>query len=145
MLKNFSLHVPAGMTVAFAGSSGAGKSTLLNLLVGFGQPEEGHILIDGIDLSELDLKSYRSQIAVVPQNTILFSGTLRENISYACPEASEKEVMDVIEKVGLSDVVEALPDGWNPILRSTATICPAVSASGSDSAGAYPQPRLIHF
>jgi ATP-binding cassette subfamily B protein len=111
VLKNFSLHVPAGMTVAFAGSSGAGKSTLLNLLVGFGQPEEGHILIDGIDLSELDLKSYRSQIAVVPQNTILFSGTLRENISYACPEASEKEVMDVIEKVGLSDVVEALPDG----------------------------------
>ena len=111
VLTDFDLHVPAGSSVAFVGPSGAGKSTLLSLLMGFCRPDAGRILVDGIDLCDMDLKSYRSQIAVVPQNTILFSGTLRDNIAYAAPGATDEEILAVIDEIGLREMVDRLPKG----------------------------------
>ncbi|WP_207760108.1 ABC transporter ATP-binding protein [Bifidobacterium scaligerum] len=111
VLHDFSLHVPAGQSLAFVGDSGSGKSTLLKLLIGFGVPEAGSVLVDGIDLKEMDLDAYRRQIAVVPQNTILFSGTLRDNIIYGLGDVDDSEVERVVREVGLDDVVAELPNG----------------------------------
>ena len=111
ILKDFNLEVPAGSSVAFVGGSGAGKSTLLNLLIGFYRPTQGRILIDGIHMNNLDMKEYRSQIAVVPQNTILFSGTIRDNVAYGLPCASDEEVRAVLKDVGLLDMIEQMPKG----------------------------------
>ena len=108
---NLNLHVNAGETVAFVGESGAGKSTILNLLVGFGQPSEGEIYIDGQPLSEISLRSYRKFLAVVPQNTILFSGSVRENILYGTTGVTEEKFEDVLKKSGLESVIKNLPNG----------------------------------
>ncbi|MGN0270322.1 MAG: ABC transporter ATP-binding protein [Candidatus Weimeria sp.] len=108
---NLTLHVNAGETVAFVGESGAGKSTILNLLVGFGQPSEGEIYIDGQPLSEVSLRSYRKFLAVVPQNTILFSGSVRENILYGTTGVTEEKFEDVLKKSGLESVIKNLPNG----------------------------------
>ena len=108
---NLNLHVKAGETVAFVGESGAGKSTILNLLVGFGQPSAGEIFIDGQPLSEISLRSYRKFLAVVPQNTILFSGSVRENILYGTTGVTEEKFEDVLKKSGLESVIKNLPNG----------------------------------
>lgn len=110
-VMNLNLHVNAGETVAFVGESGAGKSTILNLLVGFGQPSEGEIYIDGQPLSEISLRSYRKFLAVVPQNTILFSGSVRENILYGTTGVTEEKFRDVLKKSGLESVIKNLPNG----------------------------------
>lgn len=89
ILKDFNLEVKPGESIAFAGESGTGKSTILNLLIGFLPPTDGKILIDRINMVNLDMNEYRKQIAVVPQNTILFSGTIRENITYGLENISE--------------------------------------------------------
>ncbi|QOL33241.1 ABC transporter ATP-binding protein [Bifidobacterium eulemuris] len=111
VLRDFSLNVPAGQSVALVGDSGSGKSTLLNLLIGFAQPEKGQVLVDGTDLNATDLNTYRHHIAVVPQNTILFSGTLRDNIAYGLDDVDDAAVEQVIREVGLEDVVSELPNG----------------------------------
>ncbi len=111
VLKDFSLKVEPGESIAFVGDSGAGKSTVLNLLIGFIPPVNGKILIDRINMVNLDLNEYRHQIAVVPQNTILFSGTIIDNIAYGLKDVSEADVWEVIRKVGLEDLVEKLPEG----------------------------------
>lgn len=111
ILNDVSLKVEAGESVAFVGESGAGKSTILNLLIGFVPPANGRILIDGINMANLDLNEYRHQIAVVPQNTILFSGTIIDNITYGLENVARHEVEEVIREVGLWELVEKLPDG----------------------------------
>lgn len=88
-LSDITLRVAPGETVAFVGESGAGKSTLVNLAIGFRQPTAGTILLDGHDLHALDLRTYRRQIGVVPQNTLLFNGTLRENVTYGLEKVPE--------------------------------------------------------
>ena len=110
-LSDFTLDVKPGESIALVGESGAGKSTVLNLLIGFIPPVSGKILIDGINMVNLDINEYRHQIAVVPQNTILFSGTILDNIAYGLERVTEKEVMEVIKDVGLEDMIEKLPDG----------------------------------
>lgn len=115
-LNQFSLKVKEGESVAFVGESGAGKSTILNLLIGFDSPQEGRICIDGINMKNLDLNEYRSQIAVVPQNTILFAGTIYENVTYGLDNVSKERVMAVLKQVGLTDFVNSLPQGLDTTL-----------------------------
>ncbi len=110
-MNDVSLKVEAGESIAFVGESGAGKSTILNLLIGFVPPANGKILIDGINMINLDLNEYRHQIAVVPQNTILFSGTIIDNITYGLEGVSRQEVEEVIREVGLWELIEKLPQG----------------------------------
>ncbi|MBP3824161.1 MAG: ABC transporter ATP-binding protein, partial [Butyrivibrio sp.] len=111
IVHNINLHVKPGETVAFVGESGAGKSTLMNLLVGFGLPSSGRILVDDKDISKVNLQSYRKNLAVVPQNTILFSGSIRDNILYGTSDVTEAELNRVIDESGLRSVIDKLPMG----------------------------------
>ena len=111
VLNHLNLHVKQGETIALVGESGAGKSTILNLVIGFHLAEEGKLLIDGKDMRDIDLRSYRKHLAVVPQTSILFSGTIRENIIYGCENVSEEELARVVEAANLKDLIESLPDG----------------------------------
>lgn len=116
VIHDLSLNIEQGETVAFVGVSGAGKSTLLNLVIGFLKPQSGQILIDGSDLDAINLKSFRKHIAVVPQTPILFTGTLRENITYGADDISEAFLKDVIAASNLEELVSSLPDGLDTMI-----------------------------
>lgn len=111
VLEKFNLEVQPGECIAFVGESGGGKTTLLNLIIGFMKPTVGQLLLDGQDLAKVDLKSYRQSIAVVPQNTVLFYGTIRENITYGLPSVSEEELEKILDAACLKEVIEKLPNG----------------------------------
>lgn len=111
VLDEFTLEVKPGETVAFVGESGSGKSTILNLIIGFFKPQFGNIYIDGIPMSELSMRKYRQSLAIVLQNNILFSGTIRENITYGLPHFSEEKLQQAIWMANLQDVIDSLPDG----------------------------------
>ncbi len=116
VLEDFNLKVMAGETIAFVGESGAGKSTLLNLLIGFITPSLGELYVDGYNLKEINLRSYRKHIAVVPQETILFSGSIRDNITYGLPSVTEEQLEETIRAANLTDVIDGLPDGLDTLI-----------------------------
>ncbi len=111
VLKNLNLSVNKGETIALVGESGSGKTTIINMIIGFWRPDSGQILIDGKDMAEMDLHSYRRHISVVPQNTILFSGTIAENITYGRPDISRERLDAAIKAAKLDSVIASLPDG----------------------------------
>lgn len=111
ILKGLNLHVNAGETIALVGESGAGKSTILNLVIGFNQPTGGTLTVDGNDITEIDLHSYRKHIAVVPQTPIVFTGSLRDNITYGMENVDENDLKTAVEAACLTDLIESLPDG----------------------------------
>lgn len=111
VLNGLNLHVNKGETIALVGESGCGKTTILNLVIGFFGPTKGQVLIDGKDLFKCNLRSYREHISVVPQNSILFSGTIRENISYGLPEISDEKIWEAVRAANLEDFVKSLPEG----------------------------------
>jgi ATP-binding cassette subfamily B protein len=111
VLKNLDFQIEPGQTVAFVGASGAGKTTILNMVIGFSKALSGKVLIDGQDITTLNLESYRKHIAVVPQTSILFSGSIRENIAYGCEDISEEELHQVLVASNLKEMIDALPDG----------------------------------
>lgn len=100
-----------GETIALVGESGAGKSTVLNLVIGFHLADGGKVLLDGNDMRKIDLRTYRKHLAVVPQTSILFSGTIRENITYGNEHVSDEELERVIKAANLTDLMESLPNG----------------------------------
>lgn len=111
VLSNLSFNVKPGETVAFVGSSGAGKSTILNMIIGFVKALDGEVLIDGNNINSLNLRSYRRHIAVVPQTSILFSGTIRDNITYGMDDVSNDLLQEVLAESNLKEMVESFPDG----------------------------------
>jgi ATP-binding cassette subfamily B protein len=117
VIRDIELRIRAGETVAFVGQTGAGKSTIAKLITRFYDPTEGRVLIDGHDLRDVTLDSLRGQLGVVPQEPFLFAGSLRYNIAFACPDASEEEVWEAVRAVGLADVVERMPDGLETIVH----------------------------
>jgi len=112
VLHDVSFAVPAGRTVALVGATGAGKSTLVKLLARFYDPQQGAVLIDGHDLRDVTARSLREQLAVVPQEAFLFSGSVLDNIRFARPSADIEEVKRVARIVGAHGFVAALPDGY---------------------------------
>jgi ATP-binding cassette subfamily C protein CydCD len=110
-LSEFSLDIPAGATVALVGPSGAGKTTIANLLLRFWDPSSGRIMIDGADLRDFELDHLRRRIALVSQDTYLFTGTLRANVALARPEADEAAIRIALEQAALADFVDSLPEG----------------------------------
>jgi ATP-binding cassette, subfamily B, bacterial len=111
-LRGVDLRVEPGETVALVGETGAGKSTVMKLLARFYDPVEGNVKVDGYDLRELDLPGYRHQLGYVPQEAFLFSGTVRDNIAYGRPEASDAEVERAARAVGAHDFIASLPGGY---------------------------------
>ena len=111
VLKGVSLEVPAGSSLSIVGETGAGKSTIAKLAIRFYDPDEGRVLIDGMDLRDVKLDSLRRQLGVVPQEPFLFADSIRSNITFARADTSEEEVLDACRKVGLDELIESLPDG----------------------------------
>jgi ATP-binding cassette subfamily B protein len=112
ILDGVNVRITPGQTVAFVGGTGAGKSTLLSLVPRFYDPNRGRILLDGIDLREITKKSLRNQISIVLQDTLLFSTTIRENIAYGRPEATEEEIVQAAKRAQAHDFIMAMPDGY---------------------------------
>ena len=112
VLNDFNLEIKKGECIAFVGESGGGKTTLLDLIIGFIKPIKGTVLLDGQDMQLINLRDYRKHIAVVPQNTMLFSGSVKENITYGV-NVSEEKLNEILEASCLSDVICKLPDGLN--------------------------------
>ncbi|MFC5652185.1 ABC transporter ATP-binding protein [Paenibacillus solisilvae] len=111
VLEEVSLEVKAGECIAFVGESGAGKSTILNLVIGFLDPTGGKVCVDGVNLAEVDLREYRRFLSVVPQTNILFSGTIRENITYGLPDITEQQIRKAVQMANLEELIERLPNG----------------------------------
>ncbi|MDJ0388313.1 ABC transporter ATP-binding protein [Roseomonas sp. E05] len=116
VLRDISLHIPAGSTVAFVGPSGAGKTTLCSLLPRFYEVEAGRITIDGLDIRHMTLASLRAQIGIVQQDVFLFAGTLRENIAYGRLGASEAEIREAARRAKLDGLIERLPEGLDTVV-----------------------------
>lgn len=116
VLKGLNLKVGKGETIALVGESGAGKTTILNLVIGFNLADKGEVLLDGHSMRDIDLRSYRKHLAVVPQNTILFSGTIRDNITYGVSEVDDETLAEVVRAANLSELVESLPDGLDTVI-----------------------------
>ena len=116
VLRDVSLDIRAGETVAFVGPSGAGKTTLLALVPRFYEPQAGRITIDGIDTAAMTLRSLRRQIGIVSQDVFLFGGTLRENIAYGRLDATEAEIVDAAARARLAEVIAGLPQGLDTVV-----------------------------
>ncbi|MFH8798407.1 ABC transporter ATP-binding protein [Streptomyces sp. NPDC017936] len=116
-VRDFTLSVAPGETVALVGASGAGKSTVLNLVIGFIRPSSGRVLLDGTDMNTLDLRTYRRFVSVVPQESILFDGTVRENVAYGMEdEADEEAVRAALRDANALEFVERLPEGLDTLV-----------------------------
>lgn len=111
ILDGLNLTVEPGETIALVGESGSGKTTIVNMAIGFFKPNSGELLIDGVKATDIDMHSYRQHLAVVPQNTILFSGTIRDNITYGKTNVSEAKLKAAIKAANLEAVIKKLPDG----------------------------------
>ncbi len=116
VLKGIDLTIKAGQKVALVGASGAGKSTIVQLLLQFYKVDNGEILVDGQSIYAYDLSKYRQNIAIVPQEVILFGGTIRENILYGKPDATEQEVIEAAQQANAWDFIRSFPDGLDTIV-----------------------------
>jgi ATP-binding cassette subfamily B protein len=112
VLRNLSLEARAGQRIALVGRSGAGKSTIVSLLMRFYDPDLGHVCIDGRNARELPLRHLRSQVAIVPQDVLLFGGTIAENIAYGKPGASPEEIEKAAREANAHGFIEGFPDGY---------------------------------
>jgi subfamily B ATP-binding cassette protein MsbA len=115
-LHNISFLAKQGSVTALVGSSGSGKTTIASLVTAFLKPTSGKVLIDGIDLSKVNLKSFRSQIGVVLQDDFLYEGTIRENILFPRPTASKKELMEAVNGSYVNEFTDRFEDGLETII-----------------------------
>ncbi|WP_311259051.1 ABC transporter ATP-binding protein [Microbacterium sp. WCS2018Hpa-9] len=115
-LFQIDLRIAPGETVAFVGSSGSGKSTLLNLVLGFVRPTSGRIVLDGADMQELDLRTVRRSISVVPQESVLFEGSVFDNIAYGMPDVTPERVEQALRDANAWEFVSEQPQGWHTVV-----------------------------
>jgi len=116
VLQDISFTIQAGQKIALVGSSGSGKSTIAQLLLRFYEPDKGNIYVDGKNYSTYDLTFYRQHIAIVPQDTMLFGGTIYDNIKYGNVFATEEEIIDAAKKANAYDFIMQFPDKFNTIV-----------------------------
>jgi ATP-binding cassette subfamily B protein len=116
VLRGLNLAVKAGQTVALVGESGGGKSTAMDLMQRFHDPQSGAILVDGVDLRSVRLADYRAHTASVDQQTFLFNTTVRENIAYGRPGASQAEIEDAAKAANIHDFILTLPNGYDTVV-----------------------------
>lgn len=116
VLKDLSFEIRAGEKIALVGHSGAGKSTIVQLLMRFYEPQQGQLLVDGLNIQAYPLRSYRQHIGIVPQEIILFGGTIRENIAYGKPGSSEAAIKEAARQANALQFIEQFPDGLETIV-----------------------------
>lgn len=116
VLHGISLHAAPGTVTALVGPSGSGKSTIISLLCAFHKPDNGRVLMDGIDLATVRLSDYRTQLGVVLQESFLFDGTIRENVQFSRPAASEEQVLEACRIARVDEFAERFPDGYATIV-----------------------------
>tara|TARA_B110000037_G_scaffold5988_1_gene6411 strand:+ start:221 stop:1957 length:1737 start_codon:yes stop_codon:yes gene_type:complete len=116
VLHDISFEAPKGSVTALVGSSGSGKSTIAGLATAFLNPTSGQVLIDGVDLSKVDLRSFRSQLGVVLQDDFLYEGTIRENILFPRPDATEKELLTAVEGAYVNEFTDRFDDGLDTLI-----------------------------
>jgi ABC-type multidrug transport system fused ATPase/permease subunit len=116
VLHDVSFEAPAGSTTALVGPSGAGKSTLIGLVMAFHRPTGGRVRVDGRDLSRIRLQDYRAHLGVVPQDNFLFDGTIRENIAYGAPGASEEEIRAAARLAHCDEFIERFDEGLDTVI-----------------------------
>ena len=116
VLRNISFEAPQGSVTALVGSSGSGKSTIAGLVTAFLNPNTGQVLIDEIDLSKVDLKSFRSQLGVVLQDDFLYEGTIRENILFPRPKASEEDLLEAVEGAYVNEFTDRFENGLDTVI-----------------------------
>lgn len=122
VLHNVSFSVEPGMSVALVGPTGAGKSTIVNLLSRFYNVNEGRILIDGQDISQVTLHSLRSQMGIMMQDSFIFSGTIKDNILYGKLDATDEEIKESGRRVCAADFIERLPEGYNTEVKERGSL-----------------------
>jgi ATP-binding cassette subfamily B protein len=115
-LDDVDLQIERGETVAFVGPSGSGKSTMLNLVLGFVRPTRGRILLDGRDMAGLDLRQVRGFFSVVPQESVMFEGSIRENVTYGLPAVPDEQLEQALRDANAWELIESLPDGWDTVV-----------------------------
>ena len=116
VLRHVTFNAPAGTTTALVGSSGSGKSTLISLVMAFAQPQQGQILVDGTPVSDLKLREYRRHLGVVMQDNFLFDGTVKENIAFTKPGATDEEIMAVAKVANAHEFISGFPQGYDTIV-----------------------------
>ncbi len=116
ILNNLSVHIPAGSHVAVVGKSGCGKSTLISLIIGMNEVKEGRISIDGQDLSQCSLKSIRQSVGIIQQDSLIFDGTIRENLLLGKLKANEDEMLEACKKAGIFEYIDSLPEKLSTIV-----------------------------
>jgi ATP-binding cassette subfamily B protein len=116
VLREIDLDVAAGRTIAIVGPTGSGKTTLVSMLPRLYDPTGGSVSIDGADLREVDLESLRGEVGLVSDDPFLFSATIRENIAYARPDATDDEVVQAATRAGIHDFIAELPDGYEALV-----------------------------
>jgi len=120
LIENLDLSVEPGHTVAIVGPTGAGKTTLVNLIMRFYELNSGRITLDGVDITDMSRHDLRSRIGMVLQDTWLFQGTIRDNIAYSRPDATEEEILEAARATFVDRFVHSLPDGYETMLDSEA-------------------------
>jgi ATP-binding cassette subfamily B protein len=115
-IENISFDVNRGETVAFVGPSGSGKTTLMKLLVGLYRPQEGKILYNGLDENEINFEDLRKQIGFVTQDTQLFSGTIKDNLLFVNPQATDEEVQSALDKASCQSLLQRAENGVNSVI-----------------------------
>jgi ABC-type multidrug transport system fused ATPase/permease subunit len=116
VLNNINLRAKKGEQIALVGPSGAGKSTIASLLLQFYKPTKGHILFDGKEANDFPLSQLRMQLAYVPQDVMLFGGTIKENIAYGKPSATDEEIMDAAKKANAHEFIDKFPEQYETIV-----------------------------
>ncbi len=116
VLRNIEVRIPKGKMVAFVGGSGAGKSTLIDVIMGFNEPSAGSITIDGVALHDYDIVSYRSRIGYVPQDSILFNMSIRDNLLWAKDDATDAELQKAAAQAYSTEFIESFPEGYNTLV-----------------------------
>lgn len=116
VLVDINARIPKGKMIAFVGQSGAGKSTFIDMVMGFHQPTKGSILFDGVPLRDFNVSSYRNAIGYVPQDSVLFNMTIRDNLLWAYPSATDKDISGACRLANTDEFIERLPEGYNTLV-----------------------------